>query len=496
MLNQKLQQKLLQKLSPQQIQVIKLLEIPAISLDQRIKAEIEENPALEVDEDDTPLDEPMDDTSEDSDTDSDTGENEEFETDEHDYELEDFYDEDEYSNYKFAVDNNPANQESREIPFSTGNSFQEILENQLSLYNLTEKQRILATYLIGNIDEDGYLRREIENIVDDIAFKQNVQTSEKELAEVLETIHKLDPAGIGARNLQECLLLQLDRKDQQKSIIAIARAILKDYFTEFTKKHYSKIVEKLNIGEGTLKLAITEIVKLNPKPGGSFSDSSEKADIAQTITPDFYIDETNGELELSLSSRNAPDLKVSPAYIEMLKEYKNSKIKGHGHKEAVTFVKQKIESAKWFIDAMQQRQYTLLFTMQAIVDAQRDFFLTGDETKIKPMILKDIADKIGLDVSTISRVANSKYIQTNFGIYQLKHFFSEGLKNDEGEDVSSREIKQIIKDLINVENKHKPYNDDELAEKLKEKGYHIARRTVAKYRDQLDIPVGRMRKEI
>ena len=498
MLNQKLQHKLLQKLSPQQIQVIKLLEIPALMLDQRIKAEIEENPALEMEEDfESESDEPID-TDNDSDESETESENEidEPEIKSDDEEFDEFFDEDEYSNYKFNANNGTPDNDNKEIPFSVGSTFQEFLENQLGLQEITEEQRTLAMFLIGNIDEDGYLRREIENIVDDIAFKQGISTTEKELGKILEIIHKLDPAGIGARNLQECLLLQIDRKDLKKSTIKIAKDILKHCFNEFTKKHYDKILDKLDIGEETLKMAIAEIVKLNPKPGSSFSDPSSKTSNSQTIIPDFILEDIDGQLELSLSSRNMPDLKVSRTYMEMLREYKNPKMKGRGQKEAVNFVRQKIESAKWFIDAMKQRQFTLLNTMQAIIDFQKEYFRTGDETKLKPMILKDIAEVTGLDISTVSRVANSKYVQTGFGIFQLKYFFSEGLQNDEGEEVSSREIKQIIQDLVKLENKRDPFTDDALGEELKAKGYIIARRTIAKYREQLNIPVGRLRKEL
>ena len=506
MLNQRLQQKLQQKLSPQQIQVIKLLEIPALLLDQRIKAEIEENPALEMEEEEfeNEADEPNDTDNDSPENESDENEESESEIDndnqdekiENDFELDEYFDEDEYSNYKFNTNNGSGNQDSKEIPFSVGNTIQEFLENQLGLQEITEEQRTLAIFLIGNIDEDGYLRRELENIVDDIAFKQSITTTENELEKILEIIHRLDPAGIGSRNLQECLLLQIDRKDLKKSTIAIAREIIKTCFSEFTKKHYDKIIDKLDIGEETLKMAIAEILKLNPKPGSSFSDPFNKQSSGQTIIPDFVLEDQDGQLELSLTARNMPDLKVSRTYMEMLREYKNPKMKGRGQKEAVTFVRQKIESAKWFIDAMKQRQFTLLNTMQAIIDFQHDYFRTGDETKLKPMILKDIAEITGLDVSTISRVASSKYIQTGFGVFQLKYFFSEGLQNEEGEEVSSREIKQIIQDLIKTENKREPFTDDALGEELKKKGYIIARRTIAKYREQLNIPVGRLRKEL
>lgn len=488
MLNQKLQLKLQQKLSPQQIQVIKLLEIPTMMLEQRIKKEIEENPALEMGSED-------DDNADDqSNNDSDYDDTESVENNNDEFSIDDYYNEDEYSNYKYKIDNTSPDQEYKEIPYSGGTSFREHLENQLGLRNLNEEERVLAGYIIGNIDEDGYLRREIENIVDDIAFAQNIQTSEQKLLEILAIVQDLDPAGIAARDLQECLYLQLKKKTNSIPI-KVARMIIKDCFPEFSKKHFDKIIQKLDIEESDLKDALREILKLNPKPGNSENDSSNKMqNIA--IIPDFILDEIDGELELSLNSRNVPELKLSKTYADMLLAYRDAKVKNKEQKDAVSFVRQKIESAKWFIDAIKQRHQTLLGTMHHIIEFQMEFFKTGDETKLKPMILKDIADSTGLDVSTISRVANSKYIQTPYGIFSLKYFFSEGLQTDSGEEVSSREIQSILQEIISGEDKRHPLTDENLADLLQKRGYVIARRTVAKYREKLGIPVGRLRKEI
>ncbi len=482
MLNLKLSQKLQQKLSPQQIQVIKMLEIPAMLLEQRIKAEMEENPALEMN--DTELDSELD-----YQDDNDGGE------DPDEFSLDDYMNEDEYSSYKTSVkQTSPSAEDNREIPFSVGSTFQEFLQGQIGLRDFNEEERQLAEYILGNIDEDGYLRREIPNIVDDIAFALNIYTTDEKMESVLKKVQELDPPGVAARDLQECLLLQMGRRNMDHPDVQNAFAILSRCFDEFTKKHYPKIKTKLNIDSDQLRDAIGVILKLNPKPGGSYSDPLNKAQY-QVITPDFILDENNGELELSLNVKNAPDLRISPDYAEMLQGYKNAPVKNAAQKEAVTFVKQKLDSAKWFIDAIKQRHETLHGTMQAILQFQHEFFISGDETNLKPMILKDIADITGLDVSTISRVANSKHIQTQFGIYSLKYFFSEGLQTDSGEEVSSREIKKILQDCIVAENKSDPLTDEGLAEILQGKGYHIARRTVAKYREQLNIPVGRLRKE-
>jgi RNA polymerase sigma-54 factor len=487
MLKQKLQQKLLQKLSPQQIQMIKLLEIPTMQLEQRIKMEIEENPALEEGavEEESLRNEQQDD---DFDTDPKDKDKEEFT-------LEDYMDEDEYPSYKLNAQNYSKDDKREEIPYSVGLSFQDYLESQLGLRSLDERQHLLALYILGNIDDDGYLRRRLENIVDDVAFTLDIKTDEPELIDILRIIQEMDPPGIGARNLQECLLLQIQAKDQNSPAVIMAHRILKDFFEEFTRKHYDKIITRLNIGDDQLKGALDEILKLNPKPGSAYTDPQNKG--YGHIIPDFVLENNEGELELSLNAKNVPDLKVSKTYNEMLHGYQiNKGNNSKSQKEALSFVKQKLDSARWFIDAIKQRQNTLFITMNAIVNYQREYFLTGDETKLKPMILKDIADIPGLDVSTISRVANSKYIQTNFGIISLKFFFSEGMQTESGEEVSTREIKKILQNCIEAEDKRHPVTDDRLAEILQEKGYHIARRTIAKYREQLNIPVARMRKEL
>lgn len=485
MLNQKLQQKLLQKLSPQQIQVIKLLEIPVMQLEQRIKKEMEENPALEEGNE-----EEMDNLNNDYEEDDDINE---ADTDE--FSLEDYMQEDEIPSYKLKANNYSSDDERKEIPFSIGNTFHEHLEDQVGLLFLGEKKQQLAIYIIGNIDEDGYLRRELEAMVDDIAFSQNIETNEIELTEILKRIQELEPAGVGARDLRECLLLQIERKNLNEPQIRLAYDILYDFFQEFTKKHYEKIIKRKNVTEEEFKSALNEILKLNPKPGGAYSDPHNKS--FQHIIPDFILDNDDGELTVSLNAKNVPELRVSRIYKNMLEDIANSKgKKTHQQKETLTFVKQKIDSAKWFIDAIKQRHETLLGTMNTIIEYQYEYFQDGDETKLKPMILKDIAERTGLDISTISRVANSKYIQTQFGIHSLKYFFSEAMQTDSGEEVSSREIKKILQDCIDNEDKRKPLTDEKLAAILNEKGYQIARRTVAKYREQLNIPVGRLRKKI
>lgn len=485
MLKQSLQQKLLQKLSPQQIQMIKLLEIPTIQLEQRIKKELEENPVLEEGKE---LDEYQDNNEEEISEDNLDNNNDEFS-------LEDYINDEDIPSYKLSANNYSKDDKKEDIPFSTGISFHEHLQDQIGLRHLSEKEEILALYLIGNLDDDGYVRRKLEAVANDLAFSQNIETDEDELLEVLRIVQDLEPVGVGARTLQECLLLQIQSKDQEIPVIALARKILKYYFDEFTKKHYEKIITRLNIAEEDLKNAINEILKLNPKPGSSFSDSSR---VIQTLVPDFILDNKEGDLQLSLNSKNVPELRLSYTYTEMLQSFsdKRKEDKTKSDKEAISFVKQKLDSAKWFIDAIKQRQNTLLLTMNAIIEYQYNYFLEGDESMLKPMILKDIAEKTGLDISTISRVANSKYIQTHFGIYSLKYFFSEGLQTESGEEVSTREIKSILKECIEAEEKKKPLTDDKLTEILKEKGYKIARRTVAKYREQLNIPVARLRKEL
>ncbi|MCA1757237.1 MAG: RNA polymerase factor sigma-54 [Bacteroidales bacterium] len=482
MLKQTLTQKQLQKLSPQQIQMIKLLEIPAMQLEQRIKKEIEENPALEEGEE--------------QEHSADEQEEEVFEeADQDEFSIEDYLEDNDIPEYRLQAQNYSRDDERRdEIPFSGGSSFHEMLDAQMGLRVLTDKQKVIAEYIIGNIDEDGYLRREVENIVDDMAFTQNMIVSVEEIEEVLAVVHDLEPAGVGARNLRESLLLQIRRKDLSDPVTAMAERILDKYFEEFTRKHYEKIESRLEIDEEDMKDALDEILRLNPKPGGSFHDPMNRSN--PHVVPDFALEERDGELDVTLNSRNLPELRVSRTYSEMLEAYVRDKEKTRTQKDAVAFVKQKLDSARWFIDAMRQRQNTLLVTMNAILEYQYDYFLEGDETKLRPMILKDIAEVTGLDISTISRVANSKYIQTHFGVIPLKYFFSEGMQTDSGEEVSTREIKSILQECITAEDKRKPLTDEKLTEILQEKGYQIARRTVAKYREQLNIPVARMRKEI
>ena len=485
MLKQKLQQKLLQKLSPQQIQMIKLLEVPTLQIEQRIKKELEENPALEEGEEDEEIP-----------AESDDGEEfDEEDKDQEEFTLDDYIEEDEIPEYRLQANNYSKDDEKRaEIPFSVGSSFHEHLESQFGLRDLTDKQKILGEFIIGNIDEDGYLRRELVNIVDDLAFLQNMTTTVEELEEVLKIIQDLEPPGVGARTLKECLLLQLEKKDHSQPSVKLAHSIIDLQFEEFSKRHYDKIIGKLGISENELKSAIDEVLKLNPKPGGVYSDPYNK--IAQPIIPDFILEHSEEGFDLHLNSRNLPELRLSPAYTEMLQTYSRDKGNKKDMKDAIMFVKQKIDSAKWFIDAIRQRQNTLLLTMNAILEYQQEYFIDGDETKLKPMILKDVAEMTGLDISTVSRVANSKYIQTHFGIFPLKFFFSEGLQTDSGEEVSTREIKRILQDCIDNEEKRRPLTDERLTEILQEKGYQIARRTVAKYREQLNIPVARLRREI
>ncbi len=482
MLKQSLQQKLLQKLSPQQIQLMKLLQVPTVELEQRIKEEIEENPALEEGKEETESDEYGEDDFQEDVSDA-----------QKEFDINDYLDDDTPS-YKLSSRNKGADDEEKAIPMASGTSFQEQLYAQLGLRHLTEEEEIIARHLIGNLDDSGYLRRDLENIVDDIAFSLNITTSEEALEELLHMLHEFDPPGVGARSLQECLQIQINRRDDSAASVVHAKVILENHFEEFTKKHYDKILKRMSITDEELKDAIEEILKLNPKPGNS---AKEAAKSVQHVIPDFILSEHDGELELSLNARNAPDLRVSRTYAEMLRAYSEDKSKSDKQqKEALMFVKQKIDSAKWFIDAIKQRQQTLLLTMNAIMEYQKEYFLEGDETLLKPMILKDIAEIVGLDISTISRVANSKYVQTSHGTFLLKSFFSESLSTDSGEEVSTREVKKILEDSIGNEDKRKPLTDEKLATLLKEKGYNIARRTVAKYREQLNIPVARLRKEL
>lgn len=484
-LKQSLQHKLLQKLSPQQIQLMKLLQVPTIELEQRIKQEIEENPALEEGLEDLNNEDKDLNNSDELDLSK-----EDLDDSRDDFNIDDYLD-DETPSYKTSSNNYSADDDEKAVPLSGGATFQELLEKQVELRIKDETQIEIAYQIIGNLDDSGYLRRELFNIVDDLAFSQNIMVTEEEVEFVLKEIQDLEPAGVGGRNLQECLLIQL-RKKKKTIEIKTAEVIIENHFEEFTKKHYSKIIKKLDISEEDLKDAISEITKLNPKPGNSIRETSKAI---QHIIPDFIINEDNGDLNLSLNSRNAPQLKVSRQYAEMLKGYAESE-RSKKDKEAIQFVRQKIDAAKWFIDAIRQRQQTLLYTMNAIMEYQKEFFLTGDETKLKPMILKDIADIIDMDISTVSRVANSKYVQTPYGTFLLKFFFSESLSTESGEEVSTREVKRILQDAIEDENKKKPLTDEKLANLLKEKGYNIARRTVAKYREQLDIPVARLRKEL
>ncbi len=497
MLKQRLQQKLMQKLSPQQIQLMKLLQVPALLLDQRIKQEIEENPALEEGEDLYEEAEYQDNNDDDYDsameTGKEAGEEEAAQQAEDEFDFDDYIDDEEIPDYKLHANNTSADDETREMPFVAGPSPQEALHAQLGLRDLNEREYLIASHIIGNIDDSGYLQRDIHSLIDDLAFNQNIQTDFAEVLDLLRLIQEFDPPGVGARDLQECLLLQIRRKAPKTKPIQHATLILEKNFNDFTRKHYDKIRKKHNLTDEDLKASIDEILKLNPKPGSALMEGRG----AQYVVPDFIVSHNDGELELMLNSHNAPDLRINRTYSEMFRAMAESRGKvDKRQKEALSFVKQKLDSAKWFIDAIKQRQNTLMVTMQAILEFQREYFLTGDETKLKPMILKDIADMVQLDISTISRVANSKYVQTPFGTFLLKEFFSESLQTDKGEEVSTREVKKILQDCIDAEDKKKPLTDDQLAAILKEKGYNIARRTVAKYREQLDIPVARLRKEL
>ncbi|NDW18986.1 RNA polymerase sigma-54 factor [Dysgonomonas sp. 216] len=482
-LRQHLQQKQQQKLTPLQMQVIKLTELPCVELEERIKQELVDNPALEEgrDEDFSANDVAQDDFDEGA---SITQE---------DIALGDYANEEDIPDYRL---NNQYSGEFRrnDMPFSEGESFHESLLNQLRLYELNDRDEKIAEYIIGNIDENGYLERPLSAISDDLLFQVNVDVNVDELEKILDIIQEFEPAGVGARNLQECLLLQLERMPEN-DIKRSAEIIVKKYFDEFSKKHYVKIKKALSVSDDVLKEIIEEITSLNPKPGNNWGDSLALA--MGTIIPDFIVETFNGEIVLSLNNRNIPDLKISREYSDMLQGYNDNKKSVSGDtKNAILFVKQKLDSARWFIEALKQRQETLQRTMEAIIEFQYDFFLSGDETQLKPMILKDIAQLSGYDISTISRVSNSKYVQTNFGIYSLKFFFSESLQNEAGEEISSREVKAILKECLDNEDKKKPLTDDKLTDILKLKGYTIARRTVAKYREQMNIPVARLRKEI
>jgi len=488
MLKQTLKQKLLQKLSPQQIQFIKLLQVPTASLDARIKEELEENPALEDDslanmnepEEEYPDRDPEDDRPEEGDSDVE----EEFSVDE-------YIQEDDYPDYPagYGSDEDDA---AKENPIAVQDSFLETLQNQLDLLAVSDRDYLIGRQLIGSLDGDGYLRRPVLSLIDDMAFSQNLVVDEAEVEAMLRVVQDFEPAGIGARDLRECLLIQLRKKDQSNPTVLRAIQVVENHLDEFTKKHYDKIESRLGIGPNELKDIIGEILKLNPKPG----DSGTVAGKQLHVIPDFHITNNDGTLHLTLNGRNAPELRVSRSYREMLEHYEKAGKTDKKTKEAVQFVKQKLDSAKWFIDAIKQRQQTLLKTMNAIMEHQYDYFLTGDERMLRPMILKDIADRIEMDVSTVSRVANSKYVQTAFGTFLLKSFFSEGLRTDSGEEVSNKEVKKILEECIAREDKKKPLADEKLTDILREKGYPIARRTVAKYREAMNIPVARLRKEL
>ena len=494
-LGQSLQQRLLQKLSPQQIQLMKLLQVPTANLEERIKEELEENPALEVTEDghdDSMTEEIKDefDSGNEDDFDADGSESEYENIDVSDY-IKDG--DDEVGDYKLRDDNYGDPDDQKTVPVKVETSFHEMLADQLGMLNLDDRSHKIAEQIIGSIDDDGYLRRESSSIKDDLAFRQNIDASEEEIDSLIKKIQHFDPSGICARNLQECLLLQLYRKLGEGKSVEKAIWVLEDYFEEFTKKHYEKIQRGLNIDDEGLKDIIQQIIKLNPKPGGNAGELNKAENY---IIPDFFIFNNAGKLELTLNSRNAPDLRISEGYRDMLKDYDRGSKKDKRQKEAVLFIKQKIDAAKWFIDAIKQRQHTLTSVMGTIMDYQEEFFLTGDEISMRPMILKDIAERTNLDISTVSRVANSKFVQTEFGTYRLKFFFSESLSTDSGEEVSTREVKKILSDMVGDESKKKPLSDERLTELLQEKGYNIARRTVAKYREQLNIPVARLRKEL
>jgi RNA polymerase sigma-54 factor len=493
-LSQSLQQKLLQKLSPQQIQLMKLLQVPTANLEERIKEELEENPALEVSEEegaDASADDLKDDfESADEEFDNDGSEDEYDNIDISEY-VNDF--DDDVADYKLRDENYPEIEEQKTLPYKVETSFHELLLDQLGMMVLDERSQRIAEQIVGSIDDDGYLRREISSIVDDLAFRQNIDATEEEIASIIKKIQHFDPPGVAARDLQECLLLQLKRKQGDGKSLDLAIDVLTNYFDEFTKKHYDKIQRGLDLSDDQFKEVIGQIIKLNPKPGGNIGQVNKAESY---VVPDFFILNNAGKLELTLNMKNAPDLRISGGYKDMLKEYERGTKKDKRQKEAVLFIKQKIDAAKWFIDAIKQRQQTLFNTMHTIMDYQREFFLTGDETTLRPMILKDIAERTALDISTVSRVANSKFVQTEFGTYRLKFFFSESLSTESGEEVSTREVKKILSDLIGEESKKKPLSDERLTELLQEKGYNIARRTVAKYREQLNIPVARLRKEI
>ena len=484
MLKQHLHFKLSQKLSPQQIQLMKLVQLPTQAFEERIKQELEENLALERGKEDDTED------FEEGYSNDEFDENTQINTE--DINVDDYLSDDEIPNYRMHANNYSSDQDDKSIPYASGSSFTQQLTDQLNTYRLDEQEYLIAKFLIGSIDNSGYIRRPLLDLTDDLAFTQNIYTDVETIEKVLKVVQQLDPAGVGARDLQECLLIQLQRKAQTPQT-ELAGLIVEKTFEKFTKKHYLKLQKKFNISENQLKDAIQEIERLNPKPGSSFSNNLRSV---EHVVPDFTIKIVDGVLSLTLNARNAPELHISKSYSEMLLGYKASKEKSKAQKEAVQFIKQKLDAAKWFIDAIRQRQQTLYVTMSAIMQYQKAYFLSGDEEQLRPMILKDIADEIEMDISTVSRVANSKYVNTPYGTKLIKEFFSESMTNDQGEEVSTREIKSILKTVIVEEDKKKPLTDEKLAKILKEKGYPIARRTVAKYREQLEFPVARLRKEI
>lgn len=486
-LKQFLSFKLSQKLSPQQIQLMKLIQLPTQAFEQRLKQELEENPALDTGKESESSEENVDEF---DNSEEDYNDNETIEVD--DINIDEYLSDDEIPEYRTQANNYSADDEDKTVPYAAGTSFTQHLVNQLNTFRLSEQEEEIAYFLVGSVDESGYIRRSLSDITDDLAFTQNVSTTEEEVEKMLKIVHQLDPAGVGARNLQECLSIQLHRKEQHPDV-DLATAIIDKAFEQFTKKHYKKLLQKFGVDEAQLKNAIEEVERLNPKPGGSYAGNNK---IVEHIIPDFAIKIVDGELELTLNGRNAPELHVSREYNNMLKGYKETKEKSKSQKDAVMFIKQKLDAAKWFIEAIRQRQQTLFITMSSIMHYQKKYFLTGDERNLRPMILKDIADEIEMDVSTISRVANSKYVDTPYGTKLIKEFFSESMTNDKGEEVSTREIKKILETVIEEESKKKPLTDEALSKILKEKGYPIARRTVAKYREQLDIPVARLRKEL
>ena len=479
MLKQNLHFKLSQKLSPQQIQLMKLIQLPTQAFEQKLAQEIDENPALEKGKEEKNEDEF-------------SNQDEEVNEPEQDINIDEYISDDEIPNYRTQANNYSADDEDKSIPYAAGQSFHQHLKAQLNTFRLNEKERQIAEFLVGSIGDSGYIRRDVIDIVDDLAFTANIYTDEKEVEKVLKKVQQLEPAGVGARDLKECLILQLKQKKETPARLLAIR-ILDEAFDQFAKKHFKALIQKFDITEDELKEALVQISKLNPKPGGAFAGNIK---IVEQIVPDFTIRIVEDKLELTLNSRNAPELHISPEYNNMLKGYSESKVKSKSQKDAVFFIKQKLDAAKWFIDAIKQRQQTLMLTMSSIMEHQKEYFLTGDERKLKPMILKDIADKINMDVSTVSRVANSKYVDTPYGTKLIKYFFSESMKNDQGDDVSTKEIKKILETIISNEDKKKPLTDEKLAKHLKDKGYPVARRTVAKYREQLNIPVARLRKEI